>query len=56
MNAGCFKKRSVRHNSFLLVTLVQRETAARDLFSVDIECETTEIIMAEEVRDCIDGA
>jgi len=56
MNAGTFKKRSVRHNSIFLVTRVQRETAAWDLFSVNMEGETTEIIMAEEVRVCIDGA
>jgi len=31
------------------MTRVQRETAAWDLFSIDIECETTEIIMAEEL-------
>ena len=56
MNAGSFKKRSVGHDSLLLVTHVQRETSAGDLFSDDIECETTEIIMAEEVRVCVDGA
>jgi hypothetical protein len=49
MNAGSFKKCSVRHNGFLHMTRVQRETAAWDLFSIDIECETTEIIMAEEL-------
>jgi hypothetical protein len=33
---------------FFLVTHVQRETTtARDLFSVDVQCEILEIIMAE---------
>ena len=56
MKAGSFKKRSVRHYRFLLMARVQRETAAWDLFSVDIERETSEIVMAEEVGVCINGA
>ena len=56
MSAGPFKKRSVSHYRFLLMTRVQSETAAAWNFFIDVERETSEIIMPEEVRVCINEA
>jgi len=55
MNARSFKKRSVCYYRFFTL-LVSKETTASDLFSVDVECEILEIILAEKVWVCINGA
>jgi len=58
MNARSFKTRSVCHYIFFLVTRVQRETTttARDLFSIDVESEILEIMVADKLWVCINGA
>jgi len=48
--------KSVLYAIFSRLVSKERPKTARDLFSVDVQCEILEIIMAEKVWFCIHGA
>jgi hypothetical protein len=46
-------KRSIRHDRGFVMTCVQRQPTARNLFAINVQRKITQVKMTKEVRICI---